>query len=504
VPNNRNLDDGREQRPGPRYELTRTFGPPQRLDAPDQAVTDLLAAVRLRLRMDVTWLARAAGDRVVVEAIDGDGGSFGVAPGATIRAAASYYRRVVAGEPPVIIRDVRGHGDTFALPATADLRAGAYAVAPVFERDGTFYGVLAALAHEPRPDLQERDGRFLRLAAEAVTDAVSDLRRGWQRRRAFWDKVSAVIDDGGPAMVFQPIVDLAANRIVGVEGLARFPGPADELAVDGARTVTAAVAQEPAVAAGAPVAAEQVARAHPCPHADSGDPERWFAGAAAIGLGLDLELAAVRVALAELPRLPAEVFMSVNVSPASVGPELAQLIRTVDPRRILLEITEHSQIESGSAALQPLDELRAGGVRIGIDDVGTGYSSLSRLLALRPDLLKIDRYLTHGIDTDPARRAITNALLQVAGEIRAVVLAEGIESAAEAATLREIGVRLGQGNHIALPATLPKVPPADFWEIWDAAGSAGGRGCGQPAIRRPRRGSRRPGPSAAQDRAPRR
>jgi EAL domain-containing protein (putative c-di-GMP-specific phosphodiesterase class I) len=434
-----------------------TFGPVLAVSEPDRAVTDLLEAVRHRLRMDVAWLARSDGDLLVIEAIDGDNSSFGVQPGTTIHVSATSRPPVMTGGPPQIIRDVRGIKDQRRSPAARALRAGAYVAAPVFERDGAFYGTLSALSHDRRPDLQERDARFLCLAAEMITDSVSDLRRVWEGRRAFWDRVGAVIDAGGPTIVFQPIADLGArDRIIGVEALARFP-PFVELCQAEVAAVPAAPSDEAPPSGECPAGSDQAPSAGPGGGNAVGpaEPERWFAAAAAVGLGVELELAAVRAALARLPRLPADLFLSVNVSPGTVGAELAELIRDVDPSRLLLEITEHNRLEEESAAFEVLREIRARGVRIGADDVGSGYAGLSQFLMLRPDLVKMDRFLTHGIDADPARQVIAGALIRIADEIGASMLAEGIETPQELATVRAARVRLGQGNYIAPPSDLP-------------------------------------------------
>jgi len=441
-----------------------TFGPVQAVSEPDRAVTDLLEAVRHRLRMDVAWLARSDGDLLVIEAIDGDGSSFGVQPGATIRVSATSRPPVVTGGPPQIVRDVRGVKGQRRSSAARALKAGAYVAVPVFERDGAFYGTLSALSHDRRPDLQERDARFLCLAAEMITDSVSDLRRVWEGRSAFWDRVGAVIDAGGPSMVFQPIADLGArDRIVGVEALARFPSfadlcPAEAAAARAAPSNGAVPSDEaPRPANERLDDAQQAPSAWPGGGRDTGlaEPGRWFALAAAVGLGVELELAAVRAALTRLPLLPEDLSLSVNVSPSTVGAELVELIRHVDPNRLLLEITEHHRLEEGAEAFEVLREIRARGVRVGADDVGSGYAGLSQLLTLRPDLVKMDRFLTQGIDVDPARQVIAGALIQIADEIGASMLAEGIETPRELATVRAARVRLAQGNYIAPPSDLP-------------------------------------------------
>lgn len=93
-------------------------------------------------------------------------------------------------------------------------------------------------------------------------------------------------------------------------------------------------------------------------------------------------------------------------------------------------------------------------------DVGAGYSGLAQLIELRPDVIKVDRRLTHGIDTDPARRAVAAGLVRVTEEIGGVVLAEGIETAAERRTVAATHIDHGQGDGLAPPAPLAHLPYA--------------------------------------------
>ncbi|WP_336501271.1 EAL domain-containing protein [Candidatus Frankia alpina] len=107
-----------------------------------------------------------------------------------------------------------------------------------------------------------------------------------------------------------------------------------------------------------------------------------------------------------------------------------------------------------------------------MDDIGTGYAGLEQLLHLRPDIIKLDRIITRGIDADAARRAIATGLVQVAGEIGGSVVAEGIETAAELATAMAAGILYGQGYLLGRPG-----PPAGAaWLRPDAqrAGVPGG------------------------------
>ena len=102
-------------------------------------------------------------------------------------------------------------------------------------------------------------------------------------------------------------------------------------------------------------------------------------------------------------------------------------------------------------SLQPLRDL---GVRIAIDDAGAGYASLRHTLALGPDIVKVDISLTRSIDMDRGRRALASALISFADEMDMTIIAEGIETEAELTTLLDLGVRYGQGYHLAEPAAL--------------------------------------------------
>ena len=121
----------------------------------------------------------------------------------------------------------------------------------------------------------------------------------------------------------------------------------------------------------------------------------------------------------------------------------------------MLELTEHTRFDDYTKLMPALDVLHARGVRTAVDDAGAGYSGLQHVLHLRPDILKLDLELTHGIDTDPARHALATALIGFAGTIGAVLIAEGIETPAELAVLRGLGVAWGQGFHLARPGPLP-------------------------------------------------
>ncbi|HSK25117.1 MAG TPA: EAL domain-containing protein [Egicoccus sp.] len=235
-----------------------------------------------------------------------------------------------------------------------------------------------------------------------------------EHRRRVLARIADALDERSRRTVYQPIADLRTGEVVGFEALARFSGQPNR------------------------------------------PPNEWFEEAASVGCGVGLELAAARTALGALDQLAPGAFLSVNCSPSTtLDPGLMDLLTQMPPDRVVLELTEHDPVDDYGPLLGVLERLRAHGVRVAIDDAGAGYSGLQHVLRLRPDVLKLDVALTRDIDSDPDRRALATAMVAFASEIGAVVIAEGIETAAELRTLRDLGVPLGQGYHLARPGALP-------------------------------------------------
>jgi EAL domain-containing protein (putative c-di-GMP-specific phosphodiesterase class I)/CheY-like chemotaxis protein len=235
-----------------------------------------------------------------------------------------------------------------------------------------------------------------------------------EERQAQVERIRSVLRRDVMRMVYQPIADLRDGRIVGVEALARI-------------------------------------------HADPvRPPDAWFDEARSVGLGLELEMAAVRKALAELGRIPQDVYLAINVSPATVATDdfLKGLARSPG-HRVVIEVTEHAPVEDYGSMRRDLDPVLQLGVRVAVDDAGAGFASLRHILQLSPNIIKLDMSLTRGIDRDQARRALAAGLISFAGEISATIVAEGIESREELETLGSLGVSFGQGFFIGEPGPLP-------------------------------------------------
>jgi EAL domain-containing protein (putative c-di-GMP-specific phosphodiesterase class I)/ActR/RegA family two-component response regulator len=227
------------------------------------------------------------------------------------------------------------------------------------------------------------------------------------------DAVRSALEAGGPNMVFQPVVDLQDRRVIGVEALARF-------------------AAEPY---------------HP--------PDVWFDAAHAVGLGVELELAALAKGVAAANSLPPDLYMCVNVSPVTIlAPEFEATLCGAPAGQLVLEITEHAKVDDYVALRRALAGVRRRGVRIAIDDVGGGFASLRHVLRLDPEIIKLDREITRHVDDDPGRAKLVGGLIAGASAVSTLVVAEGIETETQLRRLRDLGIRGGQGFFIARPTDL--------------------------------------------------
>ncbi|WP_344363189.1 sensor domain-containing phosphodiesterase [Arthrobacter humicola] len=193
-------------------------------------------------------------------------------------------------------------------------------------------------------------------------------------------------------------------------------------------------------------------------------PDQWFAEADSIGRGLELEFLALETAMLAAADLPAHVYIAVNLSPsACLDPRLSDIVRNsgLKPGRIVVELTERSAVADYARLAAALAPLRSAGLRIAIDDVGAGFSSMRHILRLGPELIKLDRTIVAGIDNSPKQRALCAAMVSFSSQIGARLVAEGIETHAELATVAELGLNTGQGYLLGRPSVLP----AD-WSHW--------------------------------------
>ncbi|RYE93964.1 MAG: EAL domain-containing protein, partial [Myxococcales bacterium] len=143
-------------------------------------------------------------------------------------------------------------------------------------------------------------------------------------------------------------------------------------------------------------------------------------------------------------------------------------------RGLVVEVTEHRPIADPLATTRALSWLRERGALIALDDAGAGHAGLQQILLLRPSFLKLDRSLVDGIDRDEAKVALVEMLGVFASRIDAWLLAEGVETEAEARRLNDLGVPLAQGYFYGRPAA-PWAPLAPGARDDRAARSEGPR-----------------------------
>jgi len=226
-------------------------------------------------------------------------------------------------------------------------------------------------------------------------------------------------------MAFQPIVDIVARRIVSHEALVRGPNG------EGAGFVLARVNRE-----------NRYAFDQSC-----------------------------RVKAIELAsRLGFEGNLSINFLPNAVyAPEscirttLEASARAGFPlNRITFEVVEQEDLADIGHLRKILAAYQNYGFRIALDDFGTAYSGLFRLAELKPDIVKLDRALIQGCDTDSARREIIASMVTLCGRLGVKLVLEGVETAGELAALREAGARYTQGFYFARPAFEAAVAAADI------------------------------------------
>ncbi|PWC82321.1 hypothetical protein TSH100_24215 [Azospirillum sp. TSH100] len=163
----------------------------------------------------------------------------------------------------------------------------------------------------------------------------------------------------------------------------------------------------------------------------------------------------------------APLFMSVNLSTHQLSdPNFVQVVRDVlretgvEPSWIKLELTESAVMDKAEQSIRLLRDLRALGIKLSIDDFGTGYSSLSYLHKLPIDSLKVDRSFVSAMHQSEENRAIVRIIMDLARLLGFDVIAEGIETSADANLLRALACDYGQGYHFARP-----LPAADAGKL---------------------------------------
>jgi diguanylate cyclase len=280
-------------------------------------------------------------------------------------------------------------------------------------------------------------------ADAALVDAVTAMETAkksggggvrWFERSMYADRLARhdveralrrALDERDVIVRYQPIVDLDHDHVVAFEALVRIAGHDGTLIT----------------------------------------PDRFIPLAEATGLIHRLGDCVLEAALIQLASWSHEsasdrIWVSVNCSPIELAAEsyptlLADVLQRtgVAPERVTLEITESALLDYDDKTPERLQRLRQLGIRLALDDFGSGYSNLGYLASLPFDKLKIDRAFVNGIDRNLKKRAIVQAVIDMADAVGMHAVAEGVETAAEAALLRRMRCPLGQGYRYGRPLT---------------------------------------------------
>jgi diguanylate cyclase (GGDEF)-like protein len=220
--------------------------------------------------------------------------------------------------------------------------------------------------------------------------------------------------------VYQPIVDLRDGTVLGFEGLIR-PGPSSSFS----------------------------------------NPGQLFAAAADAGRTVELDLACFEVVAAGSARINSEQVVTINLSPQTLEMEdfsaswLLEILARyqISPGRVIVELTEREAITDLDRLRRNVAALQRAGVRLAADDVGAGNAGLRLLSQVRFDIMKIDLSLVQDGAQRDASRAVLRSLMDLAARQGAVVIAEGLETAEQLRSLRELGIATGQGYLLGRPGS---------------------------------------------------
>lgn len=370
----------------------------------ESVIKRALQVIRRHLGLQVAYVSEFVGEDSVFREVDAPGLEELIKPGDSRPLDDVYCRHILAGRLPELMPDTSREPVAVAMPITSAVPIGAHVSVPVKLSDGTTYGMFCCLGPTADPSLNPRDLQMMRAFAELAAFEIDRDRQENEIAETRIAQVRSLIDDDKLEIVHQPICCADDRRVLGVECLSRFSA-------------------EPAR-----------------------PPDIWFAEADAAGLRTELEVVALRKAVATLDALPPDIYLSINASPKTIlSEEFHAALDGVDGSRFVIELTENATVEDYSTLLETLKPLRARGFRLAVDDAGAGYSSMQHILQLYPDIIKLDMQLTRGIDVDLGRRALAFALITFSHDIGSKIVAEGVETEGEFEVLRNLGVDAVQG-----------------------------------------------------------
>lgn len=385
-------------------------------ESSDKLIAELLPSARTMLGMEVAFVSEFRDGRRVFRHVATNGEFAPIQVNGSDPLEESYCQRVVDGRLPELITDAGQNDEAKKLPATQSLPVGAHLSVPIRFKSGRVYGTFCCFSREPDSTLGVRDMATMHFFADILGRVLEAKDSADATRRCVLERIKKVIDEHLYSVVFQAIFDITHSKVVGFEALARFQGQ---------------------------------------PYRP---PNEWLEDAASVGLLAELEECLQREALGQLANLPADTYLSLNVSPDTVlAPNFAERFLGHPLERLVLEITEHELVADYAELVTALAHMRVQGIRLAIDDVGAGYANFRHILKLRPDIIKLDGALIKNLDSEVDCRLLVAAFVQFAKGFGCRVIAEGLETQAERVALQELGIRFAQGYLLGRPGTVESV-----------------------------------------------
>jgi len=380
----------------------------------DAALQAMLKAARHHLGMDVAFVSHLKDGRRYFDFVDADQNAHNtLTPGDSDPAETSYCQKVVNGEVPELIHDAKDLDATQNLPGTETIPVGGHMSVPIQLDNGEIYGTFCCFSHQAKPGVNERDLEVLRTFAEIASLHISRSEAERIQTERLVSEIKQILQEDRLIIVFQPIIDLRSREVVEFEALSRFDTPVKK------------------------------------------PPNVWFEDAQKGGMRRELELHAIKKAMAAAKTISGESYISVNLSPETLlETDTEALLNCLDPQRTIIEVTEHSTIADYERIAETLRPLKNEGITLAADDAGAGYASFRHILSLEPDIIKLDMSITRDIDSNFRKQALARSMIAFAEATGSEIVAEGIETGAELRELRMLGVHKGQGYLTGKPMTV--------------------------------------------------
>ena len=201
------------------------------------------------------------------------------------------------------------------------------------------------------------------------------------------------------------------------------------------------------------------------------DPEYLFQVALELGFYYELETMVWRRALKMLRDNAPFPNIFLNCNPYIIEnnnfPQVREIFEasSVLPNSVFFELTERSAISKYQLFCERLKQFRECGFKVAVDDVGSGYASLESIIETRPEVVKIDRHIIHGLSSNDYKRSIVKFIVSFCGEHDIICVAEGVETSGEFSLLKDLGVKAFQGYYFCKPTAQKGI--STFKKIFD-------------------------------------